>query len=305
MPMIERIIAISSMDLSENLYKISRNFLRDELIVSVKNFGILRAPVVFPFNGSFRLLTGYNRIEASLRARLESIPVCICEGPSVEVLAREALLKSFNGEIGPTGKLRLLSLLKNNFCADEDFIMKTCRVGLGLPERVFDKVWLEKFDKLEQPVKDYFDSKDAPFNLIDMYMNLPPYLAQDLAQQLTFFPLRINIFRKIVEMLSDIARRGENWVFPDVRLSGRQDEQELLGMVFRKRYPEYSAMKKRSDEIISALSAAGSEIDFPEFFEGGHLSVKITLSKRDGAKALAAKAGRLDERLLQELLDML
>ena len=305
MPIVEKTIPVSSIDLSESLYKISKNFLRDELIASVKKNGILRPPVIFPFSGGYRILTGYNRIEAALRARLENVPVCICEAPSADVLAREALLKSFNGEIGPAGKLRLLSLLKNNFSADEDFIVKICHVGLGLPEWVFDKAWLDKFEKLTQPVKDYFDNKDASFNLIDTYMKLPPHLEQGLAQQLASFPLRINIFKKIVSMLLDITRRNGNWTFPDFNLSGRQGEQELLKIVFKERYPEYSEMKKRSDEIISALSSADAEIDFPEFFEGGSLSVKITLSKRDDAKTLADRAGRLDEELLQKLLDML
>ena len=302
----EKSIPISSIDLSENLYKISKNFLQDELIVSVKNFGILRPPAVFPFDDGFRLLTGHNRIGAAVKASLESVPVFVYDRPSADVLAREALLKSFTGEIGPAGKLRLLSLLKNNFSADEDFIVKTCRLGLGLPERVFDEDWLDRFDRLEQPVKDYFDNKDAPFSLIDMYMSLPSDSAQGLARQLMLFPIRINIFRKIVTMLLDIVRRGGNMtLFSDTQLSGRQGEQELLRKIFEERYPEYSALKKRSDEIISALSAAGTEIEFPEFFEGGSLSVKIALKKRDGAKALAAKAGRLDEVLLQELIDML
>ena len=301
----EKIIPISSIDLSENTYKISRNFLKEELIASVKKFGILRPPAVFPFNGGFHLLTGHNRIEAAAQAGLESAPVFVCDSPSADVLTREALLKSFNAEIGPSGKLRFLSLLRNNFFADEDFIVKTCRVGLGLPELVFGKAWLDKFESLEQPVKDYFDNRDAPFGLIDMYMSLPPDSARGLARQLEIFPLRINIFRKIVTMLLDIARCGEGRVFPDVRLSGRQGEQELLRIIFEERYPEYSALKKRSDEIISALSAAGAEIEFPEFFEGGSLSVRIALRRRDGAKALAAKAGRLDETLLQELIDML
>jgi len=304
--MMEKIVPISSIDLSESLYKISKNFLRNELAVSVKKFGILRAPAVFPFGGGFRLLTGHNRIEAALKASLESAPVHICEVPSAEVLAREALLKSFDGEIGPAGKLRLLSLLKNNFCASEDFIVKVCRSGLGLPDRVFDKDWLGRFEKLDQAAKDYFDGRDVPFSLIDMYMNLPPDLAQSLARQLKLFSLRVNVFRKIVEMLIDIARRGGDCAFiSNVQLSGRQDELELLRLVFEERYPEYSAMKKRSDEIISALSVSGTDIEFPEFFEGGRLSVKITLNKRDGAKALAAKAGHLDKELLQELLDML
>ncbi|MCL2025687.1 MAG: ParB N-terminal domain-containing protein [Leptospirales bacterium] len=305
MPMLEKTIPVSSIDLSENLYKISKNFLRDELAVSVKKNGILRPPVVFPFDGGFRILTGYNRIEAARKASLEEIPVCICETPAADILAREALLKSFNDEIGPAGKLRLLSLLKNNFFTDEDFIVKICHIGLGIPEWVFDKAWLDKFEKLKQPVKDYFDNKDVPFNLIDTYMSLPPHLEQGLARQLEFFPLRINIFRKIVPMLLDIARRSENWAFPDAAISGRQGEQELLKIIFEERYPEYSEIKKRSDEIISALSFAGAEIDFPEFFEGGSLSVKITLGKRDGAKTLVDRAGRLDKELLQKLLDML
>jgi hypothetical protein len=134
--------------------------------------------------------------------------------------------------------------------------------------------------------------------------------------------MRINIFKKIVEMLLDMANGIANSAapsgdsgarderrasFPEFsqKFAGREGEKELLRAVFEARYPEYSALKKRADEIISALSSSGVGIEFPEFFEGGSLAVKITLGKRDGAEAVSRKAEGIDRELLRELLSML
>jgi hypothetical protein len=120
----------------------------------------------------------------------------------------------------------------------------------------------------------------------------------------------MNVFRRIVDMLSDISRRDGDCRFLDSmsvpgELGGREAEEYLLNRVFECRYPEYSSMRRSAMERIALLSSRGVQVDFPEYFAGGELTLKIPVRKRDNPASVLEKVKGLEEGELLDIVKML
>lgn len=303
-------ISLTSIDLSDDKFKISKNIISAELLVSIKTSGILRPPSAVYDGKLFYLVTGHNRVAAAALAGLEEIPVVRVQDNLLDVIIREAALKSFNGEIGPSGKLAAIALLKNDFNMNDDFIQKVGCGALAIPEWVLnDAVFISEFAGLQKSVKDFFDIRDIPFKLIKTFFSLPKDAAALLGGYAAGISMGVNIFKKITELLADITRRDNNCDFlKNINMdefNGRESAQEFLRKIFEFRYPEYSNLKKRADGHVKALMKAGISVDFPEFFEGGEMAIRIPIKRKEGAEAFFEKTQKVSKDELKNLLDML
>ena len=303
------VIPVESIDTQDNRFKISKNIVSAELISSVKVSGILRAPFVMAANTGFCLVTGHNRIAAAKISGLATVPVFITNNVS-QTIMNEAALKSFNGEIGPSGKLAALSLMRNEFNMDANTVTRFGRDTFAIPEWVFaDDVFISNFKKLHNEIKDYFDIRDISFKQIKSFLGLPLEARAWLGKNAAEFSIGLNIFKKMMDLLIDITRRDGHCNFlsninADIT-TGRGIAQELLQQIFELRYPEYSSLKKTADSRLKDIQSAGVLVDFPEFFEGGEINIRIPMKKKEGADAFFKKAQKVSKEELQKLLDML
>ena len=120
-------------------------------------------------------------------------------------------------------------------------------------------------------MKRYFDERDISFRITASCMSLPGNTVQKLSQWAVQSSMRVNIFKKTVEMLVDINRRDGDCSFADSivldgDISGRELEQDIFQKIFEKRFPEYSSMRKRAERCIRELNVQGMTVDFPEYF---------------------------------------
>lgn len=302
--MAEEKAALSELCLNDK-YIISKNSVSPQLVSSIKKYGVIRPSVVCRTPDGLLLLTGRNRFLASKECGLAQIPVSICSEPSWDIIKSEAVFKYFHKELGPSGKIKVLFIMTNIFgmTPDEAFAFgREIGVGESFGKREAD---IRRFMELPAELKNYFDLREIPFKTVRICMDLPEAAVGFLSALVRSVRVRAGIFCRIAEICSELSKETP---LPDLELLTEEyaeADAEILRRLFVLRYPEYSAMKMQADLLKEKLEAGGVKIDFPEFFEKGELTVKLTVSKRQGAEAFREKAEKVNRELIQQLLDML
>jgi hypothetical protein len=305
-----RRVLLSDIDFAERYFKISRDRVSDELRSSIRDFGVLDPPVVLDEGGRYRVLFGFNRLDVLSELGAGSADVFVLPRVDAKSFCARALLKCFRNESGPIGRTRIIAILKD-LGTGSDTLARIAKNGLHVPaELAFDGALSAAILELPDAVKEYLDHRDLPFRIIKDLVRLPRTAIDAFSLWLAFAPLRVNIFRFIIDMLSDIQMRDGTLDFaerirPDESIDRKQWEEHLYKTVRGMRYPEHSSIKKRADEIAGYFSARGIQVDYPPFFEGDGVDLTVRLHKREDPGSVRRKIDDADLSILKELLEML
>jgi hypothetical protein len=303
-------IPLSSIDRDDRYYKISRNSIRDELRSSIREFGVLDPPVVEPRGGSYRAVFGFNRLEVLRELGVESADCLVAPEFGAGFFARGVLLKCQRNEAGPIGRLRALAILRD-LGVDGERLELIAAKGLHVPaEFVRDGALLASAAGLPDALRDYCDLRDIQLKVVRDLARMPAPDCALLSSWLEFAPLRVNIFKFIVDMLGDIrARDGGLGAVAAIRPGEAQDrktwEEELYGSVRSARYPEYSSLGQEADGIARYFASKGIDLAYPPYFEGDRLDLTIRVGRRDDPGSISGRLKDVDWARLRPLLDLL
>ncbi|HNW30202.1 MAG TPA: ParB N-terminal domain-containing protein, partial [Spirochaetota bacterium] len=70
-------ILLKEIDFSDRYYKISRNRVDDQMRASIRDFGVLDPPAVIDRGGTFRVVFGFNRLDALRENGVESVEALV------------------------------------------------------------------------------------------------------------------------------------------------------------------------------------------------------------------------------------
>ena len=303
-------VSLRDIDLEDRYFKISRNQIDDELRSSIRDFGVIDPPILVERAGAYRVIFGFNRLCILNDMGIDSVEALVLPGIDGEFFAARALLKCLKNESGPVGRIRIIFLLKD-FGMDSDRLALIGTRGLHMPDEfIRDDSLIARVEELPVPLKDYLDNRDIQFRIIRDVIRMPRAAVNAVSSWLSFAPVRVNIFKFIIEMLMDIQTRDGDTNFienikPDQSIDRKQWDEYLYNRVREVRYPEYTAMKKEADEIASYFSARGIRLDVPPYFEGDRIDLAVSLGKRDEPESILKKLSEADWDRLRKLLDML
>jgi hypothetical protein len=301
-------IPIDSIDYINNDFKISRPLAGDVLRESVLHHGILDPPVLLKGKDTFTIISGHNRLRILKEENILNAPVHIIESLSPESFINYAYLKNFRTEIGPIGKLKFINVINEKLYIKND-VQEIFR-KINLPADVIDRKspW-DKFTGIPRILQDYIDTKDVSFKVIKNLLLLNEQGILLLTKWL-MPEMRINIFKGVIDLLTDIFKRDRSFAEPGkIDISNIQDkrrrESELFKELYKIRYPEYTSLKSEADRIIHDLKKNKIDIEFPEFFENDEIGIVLKIKKREGADVISERLKSLDLNLVDELLKML
>jgi hypothetical protein len=305
-----RRISLRDIDREDRYFKISRNHIDDQLRSSIRDFGVLDPPVLVEREGACRVVFGFNRLCILNDMGADSVEALVLPGIDAEFFAARALIKCLRNESGPVGKVRIISILKDFGMGSDRLVLIGTR-GLQMPQEfIRDDSCVSLVQELPDPVKDYLDNRDIQFRIIRDVIRLPRTALDTISSWLAFAPLRVNIFKFIVEMLTDIqARDGDigfiEQIRPDESIDRKQWDEYLYDRVREVRYPDYTAMKRDADEIARYFSARGIRLDIPHYFEGDRVDLTVSLGKHDVPESVLKKLSEVDWGRLRKLQDLL
>lgn len=304
-------VPMRSINVSDRYFKISRDRIDDRLRASIREFGVLEQPVLMAVPGGYRVISGFNRLAVLIELDRHEVDASVVQEANAEHFVRQAILKGQRNELGPMGRLKGLDIMNDFFRIEPARLERIARVGLQVPgEYPGDGPLSAAVRGLPEPLKSYLDVKDIPFKVIRELARLPRVSIDRVTRWVSHAPLRANIFKGIVEMLGDIGERdGNDNAIGDIEIDENDDwkkwEELLFSEVYRARYPGYSALKKKADDIAGDLSRSGIRVSYPHYFEGDGISLIVDIRKRDDADAVVKKIAALDTAKLKELVDLL
>jgi hypothetical protein len=135
-------------------------------------------------------------------------------------------------------------------------------------------------------------------------------LPQSAREQLIFVAyknnIRVNIFKRIIDIVSDLIVSGEKEKKLTAILSENYSTDEcLLNALKEFRYPKYSSLEKEKNDLIKKLENVNFKIDFPEFFEGSEFNIILKCTKNKSKSDLVKVINEMDENLFKKLSEML
>jgi hypothetical protein len=321
---IEKVL-LSDIDYENDFYKLSKNPPDGKLVISIRNSGILDLPLLLRNASSdqsvdnsqspplthFIILFGHNRLRILKELKYQSVDALVMDRIDPSIFLSCALLKNYRSEIGPIARIKLIAILKYNLNFDDGKIASLCRSDLKVPDFFYKSdAIIQSIISLPAELKDYIDNREIGYKVIKGILALKGEglsLLNSLIKRINF---RVNYFKDIVDFIIDIGkRRGGTGDLKSIDINtidGRgKDEERVYSEVFRIRYPEYSRMIAEAGDIVSKLKRAGVAVDFPRYFEGNSITVKVTLGKGEGADKLVELLEGIDRREIEKLLKLL
>lgn len=304
-------INVSHIDFTDNRYKISKPEISDQLMRSIKTHGLLEFPVLLPQYEKYIVVGGHNRLVAAKNTGASTVPCRIMDPFDMGTFLGHAVLKIDRGEVGPIGRLKLYNLLKKTKTEAIQNDRLFARRELGIPDFLLgDEAAIETILSIPDTIAFYADSRDVHYRVLREIGGMSSAAVSLLSSWLDQIPMRVNIFREVVEMLSEISRRDGSIEtasaikIPDIR-DPRGRENSLHSSLMSLRCPRYTVLKEEADNLIAKLRAVGIEVTFPNYFEGDTIGLTVKVSKKDGPAVVRDTFTRADEETLGKLLDLL
>jgi hypothetical protein len=303
-------IPLREIDLENNYYKLSRNIIDEKLERSISACGILDLPLLLEKDDKFIITNGHNRLGIISRLGIPSIYAIIIKELNYEILVNNALLKFYTNQIGPVGRLKLFSILKNDFNPGKEYMLRLAKIFELPVELINDTGLLDRVINLPERLKDYLDFRDINLKIIKNVLRLPDDAVQKLNEWSADMTIRTNIFKNITEYLLDIYKREKTRAqICEIDLSAIDDRRSrevfLHDQLFKTRYPEYSKLKEKADDIIKHFNSRGFKINFPEYFEGDEIELRLTVNKRDNLNHVEERLGNINIDDIKKLLELL
>ncbi len=160
-------------DLQDQTFKLSKNVIKEDLKMSIRRSGILENPVLLKKAGRHVVLFGHNRLKVLSELNTKIVKSLIIHEIDPVSYIRYALLKNYRGEIGPFGKIKLISIIKKFLNYDPDDVNRIARDELNLPDAfTHDRENIDKAISIPDELKNYIDAKDMNFRTIRDVLNL-------------------------------------------------------------------------------------------------------------------------------------
>ena len=304
-------IRFDEINFTDTSYKFSRNPDSDKLIKSISRNGILAPPVLLHTSSYFTIIVGHNRLFFAQQCGLQSCDCLILHNLEVDTLIHYALMKAFNGEIGPVGKIKFVTAVQQLSQERTEEIKRIALHDMGIPEYFLSSLEeMYKISALPKMLKNYLDLRDPGFKTLRDLIRLPKKVLDIVNSWIEHTQMRVNIFRDSIDYLYDIHRRGGS-LLPVEKINpvdiedNRAREQYIYLRLRELRFPEYSMMMESADSIINNFRKKGVTIQFPNHFEGDIIRIALELSKKEGLESFQKQVNTLDYKKLKTLLELL
>ncbi len=308
--MITKRLRIEEICVNDETHKISKNKTDDKLKESIRRHGILSPPLLLNTKNVLLPVIGHNRLKLAKELNVEYLDVHIIDKEEHEIYKHHALIKNYNNELGPLGKVKLCRILEG-FAVPRETINSIISNDLKIPEYIRDSDSLaEEMLTLPKVLYDYLDSRELDYKTIRILTAFPVALKTLMSQWLSGTNIRKNIFREVVEYAWDIYKRDqETGALMSIELPSvddhRKREDVLYKKVFELRYPEYSSKKAFFEEYKHRIEKKGFILSYPEYFEGDQITIGIKIKKKENPKNISHRLPELNDEELQELLKRL
>ncbi len=307
-------IPLEEINFDDTSYKITKPHISEQLIQSIKKHGIVEPPVLIRQNNRFIILSGHNRLSAAKALGRNRQACRILEAFEPELFFDAGIKKLYHNEIGPIGKIRFYQILKpyeSDLSIRNSNLFDFAVKELGIHAHILSSDELiSRISSFPPLLIEYLEMKDPGFKTMRDLVHLSDTTVAIVSSWIESIPMRINIFRQIVELLYDIelkvsdCNRLHNILIP-IEGDPRHKEALLLQSLMAIRYPNFLKRKSELDTLMMNLQKNGVQTEFPQFFEGDEVSFTIDIRKKEGSNSFFKKIEKIDKNTVEKLLNLL
>lgn len=286
----------------DDTFRISKPVVSDALIQSLKELGMLEKPYLLESGNGLLPLTCHNRILALGKLGIDTVDSFIIKNFDPVLFINNTAIKVRRNETGPAGKCRAFMIAREfNIYTDHG---RFCKRILNVSPDILDPEFAAKILNLPVALKNYIDIKDPGFKILKDLVALPQHMIEWIDYCLGIMQVRVNVFKIVVDHLFDLGKKNPGTALPVID-AAVADDRQLLEAVSRIRFPEYSALRERADNLVEAVTSRGVSVDFPEFFESSKFTLNFDVSVRDSADDIRRRLNGIDAGKLVELASLL
>ncbi len=302
----EELIDIDLIDVNDQTFRISRNSENKSLTDSIENYGLLEKPFLVKTEKGFIPLNCHKRLEICNELQIKKINAVLLDYPDAGLFFNNLVIKLYRNEVGPAGRLKALSIMESHFPSYIDINSGRFKKIIGLPgEYLDDRAKRDMVIGLPADLLEYLDTRDVSFKVIKDITAMGRDLQELISRWTDLLPIRVNIFKKIVDHVFDISRRDGVESLLSLNMEDIRDDSALYEEIFKIRYPAYSSINKCSGELVEKIKAPGLSVDFPEFMEKDYITLKLNISKRSSPGEWRKILSIINDEEIRELLDIL
>jgi hypothetical protein len=298
--MSSRIVQLSAhaINLENEGYRLSRYSDDSRLLESIASHGILEMPLLQHTDDEWIILSGHRRIGAARDLETEPVFCEVVDAYSPERIKQQAIKRSFQGRIGPAGKLRLFGMLMDR----EERELEPIASELSFPRKLlYSRGEIASMLDIPGPLLRYADSREMGFRLWQEMAKLSKQWISFLSYSIEGSTVSNSQFRKMLDLVRDLDRQSR--VPPEIPDDG-PDARCLLDTLMKMRFPELTGMREKATELADKSVAHGGTVSWPETFEGDRIELRLPLSRREGIQKLDSMIGSIDRDRIRELLEM-
>ncbi len=304
-------VHVGDIDPDRTVFDVFKTGNRERLEKIIRTFGVPARPLLHRGPSSWDIISGTEILSIVKGLGLEKCPALVMDAFSWREYGHFLLARDLKGEISPVGKLRAVSLMRDRLEAPEEECVELAVSGLQVPlDMAVDTHLPGRVFTFPPPLYTYLETRDMGFKVIKNLLLLPREGIDLIASWVSSFQIRVNIFREIVDMLLDIIKRdgacgGLSDLLPEMESGTGKTDETLHARVRCIRYPRYSRLKEKADNVTARLRGMGIVATIPPFFEGNTVELNIRIRKGDDRSETGRKLKAVLENEVADLMELL
>ncbi len=286
-------------DFADDTFRISNPKPLAMLIDSVKDTGVLNPSILIANNSRFRIIAGFRRIEACIKAGLEEIYARVLpENTEFSICVKMAISdNSFERELDLTEQARAFALL-SGCCKDKKEISEIAK-RLNLPSALHVIEKIMKINDMPDFIRDAIEDKTLALPVAIDLMN---FSIKEMRLFTDFFAglqTSLNRQRHMIELIEEISARedisisdllekdGEIVsVLENVESDNKKKTKTLIEILTKRRYPVLTKTKTEFEKFVKSLDL-GENIKLvpPPNFESRLYTLNIAFENTEDLNA--------------------
>lgn len=294
----------------DRYFQLSNQLISEALAGSIKGFGVISPLLLIEAGDSFRIVSGHNRYNAAKENGLTELPAIVLGELTSAILLETAAYKEYHGSLSSIGKFNLVKILWQDYHFDTARLKEVCRTFKINPEMADNPDLYDKILKKGSDLTEYIDLRELSYKDVMLLLSLPNDIVDQLSLIVAQHPLRLNIFREILTLVSGILRLDKNIdilskLMFDMELQQRELEETLIERLQLLRYPQYSIAQKEGVEIVSRYAGKGIRIILPKYFEGNQLEIGFSVKRKEGYSGIENSLAAITEKDIVKLFSLI
>lgn len=301
-----RPVALADIDLEDERFRITTRRDSDDLLPSIRRFGLRRAPLVACTPAGFLMVSGFRRVHACRALGWETIPARVIARAACEYeCALKAVAEnSLERPLNLIETSRALHLLESH--APDGRILGADAAALGLPAHSELTSRLKLLCRMPAVLQEAMLHGAISFAMACELGRMEEGLAADFARLFLHLKPSLNKQREIVALVLEIACREDADPRQLLEEAGRSPEagsedpdrnqqiQRLRRQLRRRRFPALAAAEDNFLALRQRLKLGDAlQLAPPRDFEGTRFTLTLSFENRDDVARLQARLNEL------------